>query len=140
MYFNFSKTDASLTLVQADSYLTCLPLMMLKMKKSDINALIPSETNQIIGRGRRNLPKSSDEKELLSAIQRLKLSYPKTVKKRQKLIPFVHDTPGYVHVIARRKEYLMKKGKGFTRVPFKSQCTNHTEQNLDFEISQLITF
>ena len=137
---NCSKRDASLTFIQDESYLTCLPLMLIKMKKSDISALVSSKMKDIFGRGKRQLPNSSDEKELRTAIKRLKLSYPNSVRKRQRLIPFVYDTPDYVHVLTRRTDYLLKNDTVFIRVPFKSMCTNHSAQNLDLEISQLTTF
>ena len=136
-----SERDPSLHLVHRDSYLTCLPLKLLRTKQSLLQRMILSGKTELKGRG---FPMSYDNSDLHAAMRSVNYTYSKAAQRGQSMIPFVFDAPEYVYVLARRSQYLMKKGRlkiiRYSRTHYKQYCFDHKHQNIDLEIAEIVAF
>ena len=127
--------DPSMRLEPNDSYLTCLPLKLLKMKGSVVRDMIAKGKKEIRGRGYPMLYKNVDVRE---EMKKLNYTFRQARRNRQKMIPFILDLPGYIYVVARRTHYIVRGHKITDLTHYKQHCYDHRRQIIDKEVADLV--
>ena len=153
-----------------DGALSCVPLKLIQMRRSVLNRMVQEGNWDIVGRGRDHHPLASDDQELLSAIAQLNSTANSTQYQKRNvtsvtsaylltkvqglnhsydinasfakpaMIPFISDSDDFVYVLVHRVAYLAWKEARheFTKVALTGRC--HVQQNIDQELSRLVTF
>ena len=119
-------------LVPNNSYLTCLPLKLVQMNRSDVDRMISLGQKEIVGRGRISYP-NAEEGFIFVKKGKRKRSQP-----RYEVVPFTYDSPYYQYVLAKRTHYLMHEEDNFVRTDYKMHCHEHQHQHVDLELSEYI--
>ena len=142
MFMHCRKKDKRMKLNTKACFLTCLPLKLVQMERTELSKMLSQGRREIVGRGKTYFNVTADDMKLLKYIRDVrKLSYPKSVyqyqRHRHRHIPFVYDSSSYVYVLVRRK-YIFTDSVNTTE--YRRVCHEYSRQHIDKDVGDFVAF